>query len=178
MNGTTIIQTPVVGNMPISWMISVSDMKGDIFRCNTVTGEVGMWVMNGTTIAKTVNFGVVLLSWTIAGIGDFDRNGSTDILWRDASGNVGIWLMKGTSILSTAVLGNVPLICTIAETGDYNGAGMSDILWLDTRQRRHLVHEWSDCILGIKLWYRWHHLERPGAQRRLKCTSSQGKGLV
>ena len=78
-----------------------------------------------------MNFGVVPLSWTIAGIGDFDRNGSTDILWRDASGNVGIWLMKGTSILSTAVLGDVPLIWTIAETGDYSGAGMSDILWLD-----------------------------------------------
>jgi len=69
---------------------------------------------------------------TIAGIGDFDGNGSEDILWRDTSGNVSIWLMNGTSILSTTVLGNVPLTWTVAETGDYNGDGMTDILW--TRQ--------------------------------------------
>jgi hypothetical protein len=131
MNGTTITQTAIVGNMPIVWVISGSDMKGDIFWRNTTTGEVGMWVMNGTVVAQTVNFGVVPLDWTIAGIGDFDRNGSTDILWRDTSGNVGMWLMSGTNILSGTVLGNVPLTWTIAETGDYSGAGTSDILWRD-----------------------------------------------
>ena len=132
MNGTTITQTAIVGNMPIVWVISGSDMKGDIFWRNTTTGEVGMWVMNGTVVAQTVNFGVVPLDWTIAGIGDFDRNGSTDILWRDTSGNVGMWLMNGTNILSGTVLGNVPLTWTIVETGDYSGAGMSDILWRDS----------------------------------------------
>jgi hypothetical protein len=131
MNGTTITQTAIVGNMPIVWVISGSDMKGDIFWRNTTTGEVGMWVMNGTVVAQTVNFGVVPLDWTIAGIGDFDRNGSTDVLWRDTSGNVGMWLMNGTNILSGTVLGNVPLTWTIVETGDYSGAGMSDILWRD-----------------------------------------------
>ena len=97
MNGTTILQSAVVGNVSTNWVIAGADMNGDIFWRNTTTGDVGMWVMNGTTIAQTVDFGAVPLSWTIAGIGDFDGNGSTDILWRDTGGNVGVWLLNGTA---------------------------------------------------------------------------------
>ena len=132
MNGTSIQQTAVLGNVSTNWVIAGADNHGDIFWRNTSTGDVGMWKMSGTTIAQSVDFGPVPLSWTIAGTGDFDGNGSTDILWRDTSGNVGMWLMNGTQLLSTAVLGNVPLNWTIAQTGDYTGAGMSDILWTDS----------------------------------------------
>jgi len=131
MKGTTIQQAAVLGSVPNSWVVAGADIKGDIFWRNISTGEVAMWVMNGTTVAKVVDFGAVPLTWTIAGIGDFDGNGSTDILWRDNGGNVGVWLMNGTGILSTAVLGNVPLNWTVAETGDYNGDGKSDVLWTD-----------------------------------------------
>jgi phospholipase/lecithinase/hemolysin len=131
MKGMTIQQAAVVGNVPTNWAVAGADMYGDIFWRNTATGEVGMWVMAGTAVAQTADFGVVPLTWTIAGIGDFDGNGSEDILWRDASGNVGIWLMNGTTIMSTSVLGNVSTTWSIAETGDYNGDGKSDILWID-----------------------------------------------
>jgi hypothetical protein len=131
MKGTTIQHAAVVGNVPVGWTIVGADMSGDIFWRNTTTGEVGMWVMAGTRITTTVDFGPVPPSWTIAGVGDFDGNGSTDILWRDNLGNVGIWLMNGTQIISTAVLGNVPFNWSIAATGDYNGDGKSDILWTD-----------------------------------------------
>jgi feruloyl esterase len=131
MNGATITQTAIIGNVPLAWSVAGVDSKGVIFWYNTSTGEVGMWVMNGANIVQTVDFGPVPSTWKIAGIGDFDGNGSTDILWRDASGNVGIWLLSGTSIQSTAVLGNVPLTWSIAQTGDYNGSGKADILWID-----------------------------------------------
>ena len=51
-------------------------MKGDIFLRNTTSGDVGIWVMNGTKIAQSVDFGPASLNWTVAGIGDFDGNGS------------------------------------------------------------------------------------------------------
>jgi hypothetical protein len=39
---------------------------------------------------------VVPLNWVLAGMGDFDGNGSTDILWRDNNtGTVAIWLLDG-----------------------------------------------------------------------------------
>jgi hypothetical protein len=131
MNGTTVEQTLTIGNVSPNWVIVGATMNGDIFWRNTVTGEVGMWVMGNGQIAQTVDFGAVSLNWTVAGIGDFDGNGSFDILWRDTSGNVGIWLMNGTQIMSTSVLGNVSANWSIAQTGDYNGNGDSDILWID-----------------------------------------------
>ena len=131
MNGTQILQGGVVGQLPPNWIIVGSDMKGDIFLRNSSSGDVGMWVMNGSQIAQSVDFGPVPLNWTVAGIGDFDGNGSFDLLWRDTAGDVGIWLMNGTSIMSTKVLGNASTSWNIAETGDFNGDGRSDILWVD-----------------------------------------------
>ena len=131
MSGATIMESAVVGNMSTGWSVAGSDMKGDIFWRNTATGEVEMWVMNGTQIAQEVDFGVVSLAWSIAGIGDFDGNGSEDILWRNSDGDVEIWLMSGTQILSMTDLGNVGLNWSIVQTGDYSGAGRSDVLWMD-----------------------------------------------
>jgi FG-GAP-like repeat len=132
MNGTTIQQAAVIGNISTNWAVAGADGHGDIFWRNAATGEVGMWKVSGTMVTQSVDFGAVPLSWKIAGIGDFDGNGSEDILWRDTSGNVGIWLLNGTQVLSTAVLGNVPLNWTITQTGDYGGIGTSDILWSDS----------------------------------------------
>ena len=132
MNGTTVLQSAIVAQLPPNWIVVGSDMKGDVFLRNTASGEAGMWVISGMQVTKTVDFGAVPLSWTVAGIGDFDGNGSTDILWRDNLGNVGIWLMNGTSIMSSTVLGQAPLGWSVAQIGDYNGDGKSDVLWIDT----------------------------------------------
>jgi Alpha/beta hydrolase domain/FG-GAP-like repeat len=132
MNGTTVVNTTTIGNMPTNWVIAGSDTRGNIFWRNSTTGDVQMWVLNGTQAVKTADLGVVPLTWNIAGIGDFDGNGSTDLVWQDNAGNVGIWLMSGTTVLSTAIVGNAPSIWSIAATGDYNGDGKSDLLWKDS----------------------------------------------
>ena len=131
MNGTQVVQTAVVGQLPANWTVVGSDMNGNIFLRNTATGDIGLWVMNGGHVEQAVDFGPVSLNWTVAGIGDFDGNGSADILWRDKLGNVAIWLMNGTQVMSSTTIGNVPAAWQIAQTGDYNGDSRSDILWTD-----------------------------------------------
>jgi hypothetical protein len=97
--------------------------------------------MNGTTITQSgdVTFGGAGArpdaSWSIAGVGDFDHDGKSDLLWRNSNGALAIWQMNGTAI---TVSGNITsggvavapdASWHVVEIGDFNGDGHSDILW-------------------------------------------------
>jgi hypothetical protein len=104
-----------------------------IFWRDATTGAVAVWVMNGFQIAQSANLGTVAANWSIAGIGDFNFDGSTDLIWRDTTGGtVAIWLMNGVQVAQIASLGAVPLVWSIVLTGDFNGDGTSDVLWRDS----------------------------------------------
>ncbi|MEO5361756.1 MAG: c-type cytochrome, partial [Nitrospirota bacterium] len=69
-------------------------------------------------------------NWIIAGVGDFNGDGSVDIFWRDTiNGYNYVWLMSGTSISSGLWLptftGNTWLVEGV---GDFNQDGYADIL--------------------------------------------------
>ena len=67
------------------------DGKADIVWRNATNGNVASWLMNGTTVltSSTATFGIMPLTWSVAGTGDFIGDGKSDILWRDTSGNTG-----------------------------------------------------------------------------------------
>jgi hypothetical protein len=46
--------------------------------------------------------------WMAAGIGDFNGDGKSDLVWRDSSGDTSIWFMNGVSVASTGSVGNIP----------------------------------------------------------------------
>jgi hypothetical protein len=107
------------------------DGYSDALWRNT-SGAVGMWLMNGATIAQNSAVGSAPTIWSIVGQRDFNGDGKADILWQDTSGDVGMWLMNGTSILQSSGIANVPTVWSVAGTGDFNGDGRGDILWHDT----------------------------------------------
>ena len=54
-------------------------------------------------------------NWHIAGTGDFNADGRSDILWQNAStGECSLWLMNGTTFMTGISLGAVPLQWSIA----------------------------------------------------------------
>ncbi len=65
----------------------------------------------------------------IAGIGDFNDDGTDDVLWRNSSdGSNAIW-RGGDSGQAQAVDGIGDQNWKIVGTGDYNADGKADILW-------------------------------------------------
>ena len=87
------------------------DGHADILWRNNTEGRNALWLMDGTR--GTVRKGEESLKsvggdWEMHGAADFDRDGTPDILWRDAiSGKNAIWYMtgaKGSQKKSDAVL--------------------------------------------------------------------------
>lgn len=117
---------------------SVRDFNGDghpdIIWRNEATGDAAVWLLDDA-FATTGNFleGHVLLEglldWTPTHFGDFDGDGTTDIVWRNgSSGETAIWLMAdGQMRQGTVVVSDGGWAVTHA--ADFDGDGRSDLLW-------------------------------------------------
>jgi hypothetical protein len=65
--------------------------------------------MNGTNIVSVGTVGPNPgPSWKAVGIGDFNNDGYSDILWQNTSGQAAISEMNGTSILTAGTVGPNP----------------------------------------------------------------------
>jgi uncharacterized repeat protein (TIGR03803 family) len=152
MNGGTVSSTAEISGVSAGWtIVGTGDFNHDgisdiLWRCTDVTfnppctnGTVGEWLMNSNGTVKQFAGGqLVSTGWTIVGTGDFNGDGTSDILWRctDATsvactnGTVAIWMMNADGTVKQFAGGQVvPTGWTIAGTGDFNGDGISDILW-------------------------------------------------
>jgi hypothetical protein len=72
------------------------------------------------------------LNWEVGGVGDFNRDGYPDILWRHygTGGQNQVWYMKGAARKGTATVPTFAnLDWKIGGVGDFNRDGYPDILW-------------------------------------------------
>jgi hypothetical protein len=106
------------------------DWMSDILWQNSATGEVDIWLMNGTTIGSGGAVATVGPGWSILGVGDFNGDGKADLLWQNsATGEADIWLMNGTTITSGGAVATLGPTWHVLGVGDFNGDGDADILW-------------------------------------------------
>jgi hypothetical protein len=77
--------------------------------------------------------GSVPSGWNVAGTGDFNGDGISDILLSNSGNGVGIWFMNSSGGIGSAQgVGTMSPGWTIAQTGDFNGDRKSDILWYNS----------------------------------------------
>jgi hypothetical protein len=80
------------------------DGRSDILWQHTGSGQLYIWLMNGTGAKASGSPGTVAdLNWKISGVCDFNSDGRSDILWQHlVSGEIYIWQMNGTTVASHA----------------------------------------------------------------------------
>ena len=108
-----------------------------VLRHGPYQGLNVIWYMNGTVFLSEELISTVSdTNWRIAGTGDFNRDGNTDILWRyygDGSdtrvGRRLVYERDGTIGRSRSSSTVSDTNWRIAGTGDFNGDGNTDILW-------------------------------------------------
>jgi hypothetical protein len=99
----------------------------------TSSADMGIWIMNNGAFASWKDLNAPPAGWTIAGTGDFNGDGTADLLWRNTTtGDVGIWIMNSGAFSSFVDLGAQSAAWTVAGTGDFNGDGTTDLLWRNT----------------------------------------------
>ena len=103
----------------------ISDL---LFQNTDATPQI--WLMNGTSALSETTLLTPPVQWKIVGSGDFDGDGSADILWLNTSTNQpGIWVMNGASLSGSVGLTTPPASWRIAGIGDVDGDGKADIIW-------------------------------------------------
>jgi hypothetical protein len=88
------------------------DGHADLLWQHQVDGRIGVWKMQGTTLADghlITPAQVPDLNWKIRAVGDINGDDMPDLIWRNrVTGDVSVWLMNGTTLVSGVVVRNVP----------------------------------------------------------------------
>jgi hypothetical protein len=141
MNGTTLISSVPLSIDRVAdatWkVIGAGDFNGDgkpdvVWRNDD--GSIAAWLMSGVTVSSITTMTpdkVADTAWKVSGVGDFDGDGKSDLLWRHDNGTIAVWLMNGTSLATISAF-DPPAIdpaWKIASITDTNGDGAADIVW-------------------------------------------------
>jgi len=120
----------------VPWPDFDGDFEPDLLWQHQGAGYLATWLMNGVTLSEAASLvpgQVADLRWRVAGVADFDDDGTPDLLWQHQTlGYLSVWFMNGTTVKSAAALSPGQVTDTawrVVGTGDFNRDGRPDLLW-------------------------------------------------
>ncbi len=133
---------PVLPSPPSGWkIVGVDDFGGDeqsdLVLQDTQSGAIAFWILDGPVRPGAPvplgNAVPLALNWELAATADFNRDGFTDLLWRNSTSlKLVVWTLEGTN--RVGALTPNPALATdfnwqVVAALDYNGDALVDLLW-------------------------------------------------
>ena len=117
---------------------ALADQRPSVFWYNQTTGQLMSWHIKGANVidTRTVNIVNTDKQWKVAGTGDLNGDGFTDIVWRhETQGLLAYWFLQyelvvGTGLLSVSKV--TDLNWQIKGVGDVDGDRYGDLVWQHT----------------------------------------------
>jgi hypothetical protein len=132
---SSVIDLPALTNLNYSIQATGDfnyDGNVDLLWRNQTTGQIAVWLMNGTGVGGVMDLpSLANTNYRIGGAGDLNHDGRTDIVLRNYStGQIAAWLMNGASIQQVV---DFPAITNtayvISGVADFDDNGYADIVW-------------------------------------------------
>ncbi|MCY7274697.1 MAG: DUF4347 domain-containing protein [Phormidesmis sp. CAN_BIN44] len=126
----------------LNWkIISTADFNNDgiadLLWRNQASGQNAIWEMKRDFTLQSGRFITPIAdsNWQIVGTGDFNQDGTADLVWRNQStGQNAIWQMNSTNVQIGYYLTSVAdLNWQIAGIADFDGDGSPDLLWRNAK---------------------------------------------
>src|SRR5207245_1418401 len=93
------------------------------------TGQFDVYDISNNNITNATSLGTVGLDFQLAGFGDFNRDGATDMILRNSNtGQFELYNIRNNAITSASNLGTVGLNFQVAGFGDFNADGTTDMM--------------------------------------------------
>ncbi|MDX2218409.1 MAG: FG-GAP-like repeat-containing protein [Burkholderiales bacterium] len=105
------------------------DGKADLVFRNETTGEVSLFMMNGTAVSSGAGILPPNTGYRMRHLADFNGDGKSDIIWQHSDGSVAVWQMNGGTATAGASLIGAGSGWSPKHVADFNGDGNADILW-------------------------------------------------
>ena len=155
MAGTSVLKTVNV-TRPTGWSLAgIGDFNGDgtsdlLFRDSTTyTPTFAIWdisldqYVNGGTVGSLPNY-----SWYFKGVGDFNGDGKSDMLfWDPGSGDYWTWDLNGSAIVGGGDIGNPGRNWNVVGIADVVGNHESAILFQDYSSGQLATWQMNDTKL-------------------------------
>jgi hypothetical protein len=108
------------------------------------SGDLTIWEMQGAQVVRHLSLAQLPAPWKLEAPGDYDGDGTTDLLWRNTdTGQLIVWLVRAGAVATGAGLDlpDVTKDWTVVARGDFDGDGRDDIALAHPQQNLvDLVH--------------------------------------
>jgi hypothetical protein len=96
------------------------------------TVHLDEWMLSNGKWAASVDPGSHPLGSQVSGIGDFNRDGTSDVLWfNPTTTSVDLWTLSNGKWAASNDVGPHPAGYQISGMGDFNGDGSTDVFWFN-----------------------------------------------